>query len=90
MIPHSINSTFIVLIPKITQANLFEHYRPINMYKFSSKMIFKLITTRLGRFMDWFISLSQEAFVESQWIVENIVMVQELVHMIKIIGVNVI
>lgn len=73
----------VVLIPKIGGTNSFEKFRLISLCNFNFKLTTKIITTRLMKHLDKFISLFQSAFVPDRWIAENTILVGEVVGKMK-------
>ena len=59
-----VNSNFIVLIPKVTEANKIEQFRPIALRNFFFKVITKILATRLGPISSRIISSNQFNFVQ--------------------------
>jgi hypothetical protein len=78
-----LNSTHIVLIPKIPNPTSVNHYRPISLCNVVYKAITKLIVEKLRPLLDKIISPCQSAFVPGRWIGENQVVVKELMHSFK-------
>lgn len=77
------NKSFIVLILKLKHSTEFSHFKPISLYSFIYKIIFKIITSRLKVLIPKLISPNQGVFVEGRWIEDNTMLAQELVHKIK-------
>jgi hypothetical protein len=78
-----LNHSFIVLIPKNENPSNFNHFRPISLCNTMYKVISKLLVARLRPLLHKFISPLHSAFIPGRWIIENIVMVQELLHSFK-------
>lgn len=81
--PYSSNKMFLVLIPKTKQPCSFNDYRHISLCNFAYKILSKILTERLKKFMGRIISPNQGAFVEGRWIAENRIVAHEVVHKIK-------
>lgn len=81
-----------VLLPKVSNPNKMTEFRPISLSNFPSKIISKLVTTRLSPFLPSLISLNKSFFLKGRGISENIMLAQEMIHQIKTpnIGSNVI
>ena len=60
-----------------------EHYRSISLCNFTYKIVSKLLTSRIGVFLDRLISHYQGAFVQGRWIAENSIIAEELMHKIR-------
>ncbi len=75
-----LNSTLIVLIPKISNPTSTNHFRPISLCNVVYKTISKILVGRLRPILDRLVFPSQSAFVPGRWITENQVLVKELMH----------
>jgi hypothetical protein len=65
----SCNSTFISLIPKVSEASYLKDFRPISLVSGIYKIISKVLANRLRLVMDRIISNPQNAFVKDKfWI----------------------
>ncbi|CAA6673962.1 unnamed protein product [Spirodela intermedia] len=71
-------STFITLIPKVTNPTSFRDFRPISLCNVCYKVVSKIITIRLRTFLDRLISPEQCRFVKGCHIHDNIMLVHEL------------
>ncbi|VFQ82836.1 unnamed protein product, partial [Cuscuta campestris] len=72
--------TAIVLLPKVDSPNTFADFRPISLCNFSSKIISKVMASRLAGILPHVISSSQSGFIQGRSISENILITQELCH----------
>ncbi|KAL5561445.1 hypothetical protein UlMin_031192 [Ulmus minor] len=79
----SINSTNIVLVPKIKHPTTINHYRPIAVCNVIYKVISKLLADRLRPFLSSLICPTQNAFVPGRSIHDNSVLIQEVIHAMK-------
>jgi hypothetical protein len=70
---HSVNSTFIVLIPKISPPSSISDFRPINVVY---KIVAKVLANRLKQVLPLVISQHQNAFVPGKLITNNILVAQ--------------
>lgn len=60
--PEGLNSSFVVLIPKLVHANKVEDYRPIVLGNFIYKIISNILATRLGNIVASFVSTNQVGY----------------------------
>lgn len=79
----SLNSTFIVLIPKLEGATKVEQFRPIALCNVVLKMITKILSNRLRPLLESLVSSPQAAFVPGQHITDNTILNQELMHFLN-------
>ncbi|PKU82330.1 hypothetical protein MA16_Dca005335 [Dendrobium catenatum] len=77
-IPNFFTSTSIVLIPKNTDVNSWNDFRPISLCTVFYKLISKLWMSRLTVLLPKIISPYQMGFVKGLHIVDNILLAQEL------------
>jgi hypothetical protein len=75
-----INSTYLALIPKDTNPESFERYRPISLCNASYKIMAKLLANRIKPLLKRMITSYQGGFVEGRHIQDNVIQVQETVH----------
>lgn len=76
---NSINSTFLILIPKVVGAKDIKKYRPISLVRSIYKLISKVLTKRLSKVLGEVIGKSQNAFVEGGQILDAVMIASELV-----------
>jgi hypothetical protein len=79
-LPTAINSTHIVLIPKINCPITPRDFRPISLCNVSYKIIAKSLADRIKNHLLQIIHPSQTAFVHGRHIASNIIIAQEIVH----------
>ncbi|XP_069145607.1 uncharacterized protein [Solanum lycopersicum] len=83
MIPKYFSHSCIVLLPKVNNPNKLTEFRPISLSNFTSKIISKLVSNRLGPILPSLISTNQSGFVKGRSISENIMFAKEIIHQIK-------
>ena len=74
------NSTFLALIPKETNPETFDRFRPISLCNASCKILAKLLENRLNPLLGMLISPLQGGFVKGRHLIDNVIQVQEVVH----------
>uniref|UniRef100_M1E013 RNA-directed DNA polymerase (Reverse transcriptase); Ribonuclease H n=1 Tax=Solanum tuberosum TaxID=4113 RepID=M1E013_SOLTU len=83
MIPKYFSHSCIVLLPMVSNPNKLTEFRPISLSNFTSKIISKLVSSRLGPMLPNLVSLNQSGFFKGRSIAENIMLAQEIIHQIK-------
>ncbi|CAN1818799.1 Transposon TX1 uncharacterized 149 kDa protein [Linum perenne] len=84
IIPPEWNDTNIALIPRVQSPEIISQFRPISITNFRSKIISKILAKRLKPFVPDLISELQAAFTGNRTIQDNIVVVHEAVHRMKL------
>jgi hypothetical protein len=79
----SLNSTFLVLIPKENNSLSFSDYRPISLCNLIYKVISKVISNRIKPFLARCISAEQLGFLKGKRIQDAIGAAHECIHSIK-------
>ncbi|CAB4314237.1 unnamed protein product [Prunus armeniaca] len=79
-----LNHTHIALIPKVTNPRRMTQWRPISLCNVVYKIISKVLTNRLKKVIPHVVSLNQSAFVAERQITDNILVVHEILHSLKI------
>lgn len=74
----SLNSTFLVLIPKKRGANEFKDFRPISLVGSIYKLITKQLASTLSKMLGEVIGDCQYAFVEWRQILEAVIAANEV------------
>ena len=70
----------ITLIPKCIGADFLSLYRPISLCNIIYKIVTKIIVQRLRILLDKLVSPLQAAFVPRRKMLDNMIIVQELIH----------
>ncbi|GKU86994.1 hypothetical protein SLEP1_g1457 [Rubroshorea leprosula] len=78
-----VNSSFIVLIPKVTNPQKIEEFRPISLIGVMYKVIAKLLANRISLVLDSIIGESQMAFIRGRQMVDSIVIANETIDAAK-------
>lgn len=73
-------STLLVLLLKNTSPSTWADFISISLYNVNSKILTKLLVTRLSPILPRIISSSHSGFFPGRVIHDNILLVQELVH----------
>jgi hypothetical protein len=81
---NKLNMVVICLIPKKENANEIKNYRPISLINCSVKIITKCLTDRLASCMNELIDRSQTAFIKGRYIMDNIVIANEVLHSVRV------
>ena len=79
-----LNYGVIILIPKVKPATLVKQFRPICLLNVIYKIITKVLTIRLTAVVDKVFSPFQTAFLPGRNILEGIVILQEILHELKV------
>lgn len=77
-----VNSTHIVLIPKVNNAKTLDQYRPITLCNFVYKVITKILANRIKHVISNLTSPPQTAFLKDRSIRQTIILAQEMLKKI--------
>lgn len=78
------SDTFLALVPKCDNPEHISQFRPIPLCNVIYKIITKIIANRLKHFMKYLIGHNHSSFILGRQILDNIIIMQEVLHMIKI------
>lgn len=79
-----INHTHIVLISKVASSRKMTQMHSISLYNVIYKVIAKLVTNRIKGVMPRLFSQNQSVFVAGRQIQDNILVVHEILHSLKV------
>eukprot|EP00253_Pinus_taeda_P028357 PITA_28357 len=77
---NNIESSHLALIPKDSNPQSFDRFRPISLCNVSYKIITKILANRLKNLLPSLISENQGGFVPSRQITDNVILIQEAIH----------
>jgi hypothetical protein len=81
--PHGVNETTIVLIPKIDKPEVLKDYRPISLCIVIYKIVSKYLVNWLRPLLEDIISPTQSAFIPGRMITDNTLIAFEYLHAIR-------
>ncbi|CAN1164551.1 Transposon TX1 uncharacterized 149 kDa protein [Linum perenne] len=76
----TVNDTIIALIPKVGNPTTISQFRPISLCNVAYKTVAKCIAHRMKGLMPNLVHPTQTSFVPGRHIIDNIIVVQEVVH----------
>lgn len=79
----TLNKVLLCLIPKQTKPETMAHFRPIALCNVLIKTVSKVIANRLKRVLPNLISGTQCSFVPGRQGIDNVIIVQEMLHTMK-------
>ncbi|KAM1294906.1 hypothetical protein ACFX1Q_015702 [Malus domestica] len=82
--PKRLNSTYIVLVPKVKNPVSVGQFRPISLCNYSYKIVSKVLANRLKPILPDLISPMQSAFVSGRQIQDNIGIAHEMFHFLHL------
>ena len=75
-----LNSTYIILIPKKTEADQVKDFRPVSLVHSFAKLVTKMLANRLTSRLNQMVSPNQSAFIKNRFIQDNFMLVQQTVR----------
>nr|GFA95172.1 putative RNA-directed DNA polymerase, eukaryota [Tanacetum cinerariifolium] len=81
--PQGVNSTFITLIPKVSNPLFIKDYRPISLFGLHYKIVAKILSNRLSKVINSIISLEQSAFISGRQILDGPLILSEIIDWYK-------
>nr|GEX52683.1 RNA-directed DNA polymerase, eukaryota, reverse transcriptase zinc-binding domain protein [Tanacetum cinerariifolium] len=79
-LPRGCNTSFIALIPKVSNPMVVSDFRPISLIGAQYKIIAKVLANRLAKVIDSVIGHEQSAFIKNRQILDGPLMVSEAIH----------
>ncbi|XP_050211606.1 uncharacterized protein LOC126661785 [Mercurialis annua] len=80
-LPKGINTSFMVLIPKVAGSANIKDYRPISLVNGFFKLLSKILSRRLAPLLTNMVSQNQHAFIKGRSIQDCSMIANELVHL---------
>ncbi|WJX67033.1 hypothetical protein P8452_51532 [Trifolium repens] len=87
-LPKNFMSYFIALIPKVSSPLSLGDFRPISLLGCLYKLVAKVLAKRLAKVMDPLVATTQSAFLKGRYLVDGVMVVNEVVDMAKKSGKN--
>ncbi|GKB40109.1 putative RNA-directed DNA polymerase, partial [Tanacetum coccineum] len=81
--PMGSNSSFITLIPKVSNPIHVKDYRPISLINIHYKLIAKVLASRLAKVVDKIVSQEQSGFILGRQILDGPLMLSEMIDWFK-------
>ncbi|CAL1379935.1 unnamed protein product [Linum trigynum] len=82
-LPEHITDSTVILIPKVEHPEMASQLRPISLNNVCLKAITKAITNRLKPIMRKLVSPRQSSFIPGRQTTDNIIVLQEVLHILK-------
>lgn len=79
----NLNETLVVLIPKVMHPESLKNYRPISLCNVIYKIDTNIIATRLKKHMSLLVAPNQCSFVTGRHNSDNVVIAQEVFHLMR-------
>jgi Reverse transcriptase (RNA-dependent DNA polymerase) len=81
-----LNHAMLCLIPKESNAQVIQKFRPISLIDYSYKIISKVLTNRLIGCVGRLVDPAQAAFIPGRYILDNVLAANEIIHFAKVHG----
>ena len=81
--PRGSNASFLALIPKVSDPQILNDYRPISLIGCMYKIVAKLLAKRLKKVMPSIINESQSAFIEGRQLLLSVIIANEVIDEAK-------
>ncbi|GLU01659.1 hypothetical protein SLE2022_189580 [Rubroshorea leprosula] len=78
-----LNTSFIVLVPKVDNPQKIEEYRPISLIGVMYKILAKLLANRLKVALDGIVGEQQMAFIRGRQLMDGVVVANEVIDDVK-------
>ncbi|GKV02337.1 hypothetical protein SLEP1_g14790 [Rubroshorea leprosula] len=78
-----LNTSFIVLVPKVDNPQKIEEYRPISLIGVIYKILAKLLANRLKVVLDGIVGEQQMAFIRGRQLMDGVVVANEVIDDVK-------
>ncbi|GKV32054.1 hypothetical protein SLEP1_g40687 [Rubroshorea leprosula] len=78
-----LNTSFIVLVPKVDNPQKIEEYRPISLIGVMYKILAKLLANRLKVVLDGIVGEQQMAFIRGRQLMDGVVVANEVIDDVK-------
>ncbi|GKU98648.1 hypothetical protein SLEP1_g11622 [Rubroshorea leprosula] len=78
-----LNTSFIVLVPKVDSPQKIEEYRPISLIGVMYKILAKLLANRLKVVLDEIVGEQQMAFIRGRQLMDGVVVANEVIDDVK-------
>nr|GEW52316.1 hypothetical protein [Tanacetum cinerariifolium] len=83
--PQGVNSTFITLIPKVSNPLFIKDYRPISLIGLHYMIVAKILSNRLSKVIDSIISPEQSVFISGRQILDGPLILSEIIDWTSIL-----
>jgi len=83
IVPRGLLAYFVTRIPKINSPMELKDFRLVSLLGCTNKLLSKVLSRRLAKFMDLIISFSQSAFIKGRNLIDRVLVVDELVNFAK-------